>query len=75
MLRFGPKLPSYEALRRKIKRETEASLTYGLSHPEAVPRIPTIEVGSGSFHPAFAKRYWLDRLGLSETEYETHGAR
>jgi len=56
--------PSYEALRRRIIRETEAFLLYGIMHPQRTTRIPTIIVGTGRFHPAFAARFWRETLGI-----------
>jgi len=44
--------------RRRLIRETEAALLYGLTHPSEVPRIPTIEVRRGSFTQSFGDRWW-----------------
>ena len=68
---------SYEALRGRMVRETEAALSYarrvswiGVCRPgtgkcaERFPRIPTVEVGTGEFDPRLAARYWEHRLGL-----------
>jgi hypothetical protein len=65
MGRLKIKPDSYQALRRKMRRETEIALTYGLSFPDRVPAIPTIEVGTGSFDPVFAEQYWAERLELN----------
>jgi hypothetical protein len=57
----------YGALRKRMIHETEVALIFGLRFPDRVPRIPTIEVGTGEFHPEFAKQYWdrlLDSRGL-----------
>ncbi len=59
---------SYERLRRKMIRETETSLLFGLLFPDRVPRIPTIEVGKGGFDRRAAEQYWRERLGLEDSE-------
>ena len=47
----------------------ELALTIGLQFPERMPRIPTVEVGKGEFHPAFATQYWRGVLGMDEAEF------
>lgn len=54
----------YEAMRRRMIRETEVTLMYGLRFPGRIPRIPTVEVGKGSFDASFAALYWAEKLGL-----------
>jgi hypothetical protein len=49
---------AYAALRKKIIRETETALLYGVLFPERVPRIPVVEVGTARFHPEFARQWW-----------------
>ncbi len=66
--RFWFLAESLDAIRRRIIAETEVALTWGLIHPEAVPRIPTIEVGAGSFHPEFARRFWSATLNIDLTK-------
>ena len=58
---------SLDALRRRMIRETEAALLYGLRFPDRSPRIPRVEVGMGAFDPSFADRFWAQTLGLDET--------
>ena len=53
-----------DLLRRRLVRETEAALLYGLRFPDRVERIPTVEVGRGRFHPAFAERWWAQTFGV-----------
>jgi hypothetical protein len=48
--------------------ETEVALLYGLRFPERMPRIPSIEVGVGSFHPDYAAQFWSGALGLNDHE-------
>ena len=59
----------YAALRKRIIHETELALALGLQFPERMPRIPTVEVGNGEFHPAFAAQYWQEVLGMDEAEF------
>ncbi|MFQ5592137.1 MAG: hypothetical protein ACE5HE_13310 [Phycisphaerae bacterium] len=56
----------FALLRRRIIRETELALLIGLHYPERMPRIPTIEVGRGEFHPAFAARFWRQVLDIDD---------
>jgi len=59
----------FAATRRRMIVETEIGLLIGLRFPERARRIPVIEVGSGSFHPRFARAFWEETLGdLSEVE-------
>jgi hypothetical protein len=62
------KLESFELLRRRMIAETELALVYGLRFPERVPRIPSIEVGVGSFRPDYAAQFWSGALGLDADE-------
>lgn len=58
----------FVSLRERMLRETELALLVGLESPRQVVRIPTIEVGKGSFHPLFAARFWEQALGLEADE-------
>ncbi len=58
----------YGALRKRMIQETEVALAVGLLHPSRVPRIPTVEVGHGTFHPDFAAEFWQEALGLDSSE-------
>ena len=55
---------AYERLQQKMIHETELGLTFGLRFPDQVPRIPTVEVGTGSFDPELVEHYWIDRLEI-----------
>jgi hypothetical protein len=66
--RFRFVADTFDAIRRRIIAETEAALTLGLTHPESVLRIPTIEVGTASFHPEFARRFWSVTLDIDLAE-------
>lgn len=57
-------LQTWLLLRRRLIRETEAALLFGINHPRQVPRIPTVEVGSARFHPQFAREWWEQVLSL-----------
>lgn len=61
------RLEPLDAVRRRIIRETEAALYYGLHSPDHAVRIPIVEVGKGRFDPAFALRFWGATLGIDET--------
>jgi hypothetical protein len=56
-------------MRRRLIRETEAALLYGLTFPNRAPRIPTVRVGCGTFQPAFAEQWWRETLDLDEAAY------
>ncbi|UCE59071.1 MAG: hypothetical protein JSU63_16700 [Phycisphaerales bacterium] len=64
------KRDAFAALRKRILRETEIALMIGLRFPEKMPRIPTIEVGKGTFHSTFAEEYWKETLDLDEADIE-----
>jgi hypothetical protein len=53
----------YGELRKRLIRETELGLLIGLRFPERIPRIPTVQVGKGSFDPVFAQMFWEETLG------------
>ena len=55
-------------MRKRMLRETEVALLYGLLFPKRHPRIPTMEVGDGEWHPLFVAQFWQEALGLEETE-------
>ncbi len=61
---------AYGALQGRMIEETELALLYGLRFPDRMPRIPTMEVGTGRFHPVFAANFWQEALELDEDEYE-----
>jgi len=60
----------YARMRKRLVRETEAALLYGLTFPDRVPRIPTLEAGTGTFHPAFAAQWWQSTLDLDPESYQ-----
>ncbi len=60
-----------DLLRRRLVRETEAALLYGLRFPDRVERIPTVEAGRSRFHPAFAARWWAQTLSLGASGFAT----
>jgi hypothetical protein len=66
--RFRFRQDTSDTLRRRMIAETELALTLGLIHPESVPRIPTVEVGVGAFHPLFAERWWAQTLDVDLDE-------
>ncbi len=55
----------WAVLRRRMLRETEAFLDEGLRHPERCIWIPTREVGTGGWSPAFASVFWSQVLATS----------
>lgn len=55
-------------MRRRIVKETEVALTYGLRFPKRMRRIPSIEVGRAPFDPAFARKFWAEALDLDEDD-------
>ena len=63
------KVDKFGALRKRMIAETELALLVGLRFPERVPRIPTMEVGKGTFHPEFAARFWSQTLGIEMIEF------
>jgi len=66
LLRFqGDK---FGALRKRMIAETELALLVGLRFPERAPRIPAMRVGTGTFRPEFAARFWAEALGIDMTE-------
>jgi len=65
---FRRRLEPLDAARRRIIRETEAALYYGLRFPDRAVRIPTVEVGRRRFDPAFATHFWSETLGIDERE-------
>ncbi|MCH7596229.1 MAG: hypothetical protein IID35_06680 [Planctomycetes bacterium] len=58
-----------DLLRRRLVRETEAALLYGLRFPDRVERIPTVEVARSRFDPAFAARWWAETLGTDRSGF------
>lgn len=65
MTRNRQAVSSFEALRRKMIRETEVALLYGLRFPDRVPRIPAVPVSEAHFSREYASRFWGDLLGLA----------
>ncbi len=63
LLRRRP-ITSLDAWRRRLIRETEAAMLHGLTHPEAAPRIPTVEVSRGRFERSFAAKWWSTVLEI-----------
>ncbi len=57
----------FQALRKRIIRETEVALLIGLTHPERMQRIPIMEIGTGQFDPTFAARFWESVLDIDST--------
>lgn len=68
ILRTRRRLESFDVLRRRMIRETEAALEYGLLHPQTIAPIPVVEVGKGSFDPSFAHWFWHHALELSDDD-------
>lgn len=58
------KRESYEQMRQRLIRETQGFLALGMSHPEAFPHIPTVEVGKACFTRSYADAYWKDVAGI-----------
>ena len=67
----GAKRASYQAIRRRMIGETELALMIGLRFPDRVRRIPTMEVGTGRFHPRFARQFWSETLGVDLDEFSS----
>ena len=67
LLRRAPE-ESYDALRRRILRETESAILFGLLHPDKCQKIPTLIVGTARFHPDFAEQFWREALELDRDE-------
>lgn len=73
MMRRRQRTESYEAMRKRLIHETEVALLYGISFPQRVPRIPTVEVGKASFSRGYCRRYWQAALELSDREMNAWG--
>ena len=56
------------ALRERMIAETELGLLIGLKFPQRLPRIPTVEAGTGTFSREFAAGFWSEALGLDIEE-------
>lgn len=69
-LRWRTKTESFEDMRKRLIQETEVALLYGMLFPRRVTRIPTIEVGKGSFSRGYCRCYWRAVLELSEQDME-----
>ena len=61
---------AYAAMRKRLIRETEAALHYGLTFPERSPRIPTVRVGCGTFRADYARDWWQSTLDIDLDRYE-----
>ena len=59
-------LDPFTVMRKRMLRETEVALLYGLRFPNRIPRIPVMEVGRGEWHPLFAERFWREALGIDD---------
>ncbi len=74
--RFKRKMDALDAMQKRMIAETELALLIGLRFPDRMPRIPTIEVGVGRFHPEFAAQFWSEALDIDMDELaalnETH---
>ena len=64
--RFRPE--PFGVIRKRMIAETELALLYGIRFPERITRIPTMEVGTGRFHPEFAARFWAQTLDIDMGE-------
>ncbi len=62
------KVDSYTRLRLKMMRETELALLIAAKFPQRIKRIPTIEVGRGTFHATDAAKFWQEALELTDEE-------
>ncbi|MFP4140471.1 MAG: hypothetical protein ACOCZU_03380 [Planctomycetota bacterium] len=49
---------SWEEHRRRMLRETEAFIEYGLAHPDEIIEIPAKPVGEGGFPADVGKWFW-----------------
>ncbi|MBM4018740.1 MAG: hypothetical protein FJ288_10500 [Planctomycetes bacterium] len=59
-------LDAYDEYRRRMIAETSAFITWGLAHPDRVPRIPRRPVGDGAFSRAMQQSFWFAALGTLE---------
>jgi len=62
---FGKKLESWEILRRRMLRETEAFLEKGLYESDHQVQIPAVRVGEANFTRGFADLFWARILESS----------
>ena len=63
------KQDAYEVLRRRMCRETEVAILYGLRFPDRVSSIPKVEVGKGTFTREFSSCFWYETIGLPYPEF------
>ena len=49
---------SWEEYRRRMLRETEAFIEWGLAHPEEIVEIPAKPIGQGGFPAEVGKWFW-----------------
>ena len=59
-------LDDYQEHRRRMAAETSAFITWGLAHPDQVPRIPRRPVWQGGFSRAMGRSFWFAVLGTYE---------
>ncbi len=69
MIRRRFKHDPLDLLRRRLVRETETALLYGLRFPDRVERIPTVEAGRGRFHRDFAEQWWAQTFGVEASAF------
>lgn len=62
-MRLRERKEDWEAMRRRLVRETEEYLEDGLRHPEKTIRIPAHRAGRGFFPLTFAVAFWRRVLG------------
>ena len=58
----------FTLLRKRLVRETEVALLYGLRFPKRQPRIPMMEIGKGVWHPDFAEQFWMEALQIKDRD-------
>ncbi|MFP4055032.1 MAG: hypothetical protein ACLFV7_14325 [Phycisphaerae bacterium] len=49
---------SWEEYRRRMLRETEAFIEWGLAHPDAIVEIPAKPIGQGGFPAEVGRWFW-----------------
>jgi hypothetical protein len=59
-------IDAWDEHRRRMIAETSAFLTWGLAHPDQVPRIPRRPVEAGGFSRAMTCVFWHAVLGSTE---------
>lgn len=56
---------SWDKIRARMLRETEAFLELGLLRPDAAIRIPAVPVGMAAFPRGYADAFWAQVLASS----------